>query len=94
MSAQATPLPLSAADDMNIPFGLFLWRIHKDDGGGYLITADCFQPRKGVIWRDGFRDHAPTRAAAKALIKQYVLPCYVGLRANALAAARREVKYG
>lgn len=78
------PLSLSTADELNIPFGLQVWR----DGDGFSVTADSFQPRRGAIWRDGFLDHAATLREIEALIRKHVLPHYDDLRASALAAVR------
>ena len=79
------PMSFADADDMNVPFDLF---VHCVDGV-FVVTADCFQPRRGTVWRDGFRDECATLAEVATLVSTHVLPRYAELstRARLVAAA-------
>jgi hypothetical protein len=78
-------LELEAANDANVPVNIFIEREEDDQGektGKWILTADCFMPRKCVAADSAFKVEADSLEELQAVIRKHILPLYEVALAN------------
>ncbi len=69
-------LDVDEANGANVPVSVFLHKGEDEHEGYWLLVADNYMPRKGVVIDTGFKIRSRNREILVGLVREHWLPLY------------------